>query len=346
MTNKVTLAQIAEAANVSKMTVSRVLNGKPGVSEKKRQYILETVETLGYVANAAARTLRGSSQILGLVVPGISAQYMGQVIRGIMKTAERFDYGVMLYTQGDKLDEMSQSESPDREDYYSSLFSNGLTEGAVLVVPYDYEALVGAFKAHLVPYVIIDHHGNIENEPVITATNQKGIIDAMRHLLALGHRRIGFITGRMNTGCAQDRLLGYQAALKEVGIPYDQSLVMEGDFEQPTGFTKAAELLRLNPRPTAIIASNDMMAFGVMDAIKDIGLRVGDDVSVVGFDDIPMASQVHPRLTTVRQPMAEMGEAAVDLLTTLLRGHTPLTLQRELSTELVIRESTGRPPQA
>ncbi|MBX3083874.1 MAG: LacI family DNA-binding transcriptional regulator [Anaerolineae bacterium] len=327
------------------MTVSRVLNGKPGVSEKKRQFILETVETLGYVANAAARTLRGTSQILGLVVPGIGSPYMGQVIRGIMKTAERLDYGVMLYTQGDKGAELSHTEGNSRIDYFSPLFSSSLTEGAVLVVPYDYETLVDAFKEHQVPYVIIDHHGNIEDEPVITATNQKGIIDAMRHLLALGHKRIGFITGRMNMGCAQDRLLGYQTALKEVGLPYEQELVREGDFEQPTGFAKAVELLQLNPRPTAIIASNDVMAFGAMDAIKDIGLRVGHDVSVIGFDDIPMASQVYPTLTTVRQPMAEMGEAAVDLLITLLRGHTPLTLQRELSTELIIRESTARPPQ-
>jgi LacI family transcriptional regulator len=345
MTTKVTIAQIAAAAKVSKMTVSRVLNGKPGVSEKMRQYILKTVGTLGYVAKNEVRTLRETSQIIGLVLPGTTAPYMGEVIRGITKTAAQLEYSLMLYTQADKRAN-NHGENGARGVQYSSLFGNRLTKGAVLVVPYDYEALVTTFKEHRMPYVIIDHHSNIEDEPVITATNQKGIRDAMRHLLALGHRRIGFITECMNMGCSQDRLLGYQAALKEVGLPYDPTLVAEGNFEQPTGFAKTLELMQLNPRPTALIASNDVMAFGAMDAIKDIGLRVGHDISVVGFDDIPMASHVYPRLTTVRQPIAEMGEAAVDMLVSLLQGHPPLTLQRELSTELILRESTARRPQA
>jgi LacI family transcriptional regulator len=189
--------------------------------------------------------------------------------------------------------------------------------------------------------VIIDHHDHTEDEPAITATNRKGMRDAMRHLLALGHTRIGFITGRMDIGCSTERLKGYQDGLSEVGIPYDPTLVLEGDFEQETGFMQGRALLAINPRPTAIIASNDDMALGVMDAIKDAGLRVGKDISVVGFDDIPMAAKVYPALTTVRQPMREMGESAMELLITLLQGQKPLALQRELATELIVRDSTG-----
>jgi LacI family transcriptional regulator len=332
---RITISDIAKAANVSKMTVSRVLNGQGGVSDDTRQRIQQMMDSLGYSANPAARTLRGASKVIGLVLPGVSSSYIGAVLTGITHAAERLDYGLMLYTQGDLA-------NSTRSSYYASLLSNGLSDGVLLVVPHDYDVLIDAFKVHNLTYVIIDHHGATENEPAITATNKKGMLDAMRHLLALGHTRIGFITGRMALGCSLDRLQGYRDGLAEVGLSYDPELVREGDFLQPTGFQQAQALLGLQPRPTAIIASNDDMAFGAMDAIKDMGLRVGRDISVVGFDDVPMASNVYPRLTTVRQPMAAMGAAAMELLVTLLEGRKPMALQRELTTELVIRESTGR----
>jgi LacI family transcriptional regulator len=335
---KVTISHVAEVANVSKMTVSRVLNGQPGVSEQTRQRIMETIESLGYVANPAARVLRGSSRLLGLILPGLSSPYIGEVINGISHAIDRLDYGLMLYTQG-------RPENTSRTQYYASLLTNGLVDGVLMVVPYDFEFLVEQFNLHELPYVIVDHHGDTGLEPAITATNRKGLIDAMRHLLALGHKRIGFITGRMTIGCSRDRLEGYRNALAEVRIPYDPELVMEGDFEQPTGFAHAQHLLSLSNPPTAIVASNDVMAFGVMDAVKAAGLHVGEDISVVGFDDIPMASQVYPPLTTVRQPMAAMGETAVELLVALLEDRKPMSLIKELPTELIVRQSTGLAPQ-
>jgi LacI family transcriptional regulator len=211
-----------------------------------------------------------------------------------------------------------------------------------MVVPRDYEVIVSELKAHNLRYVIIDHHSDTGNEPSVTATNRKGILDAMRHLLALGHRRIGFITGRMDIACSHDRLQGYRDGLAEVGLPFDPELVLEGDFSQPVGFRQGWALLQLKDAPTAIIASSDLMAFGVMDAAKASGLTIGQDISIVGFDDIYMASQVYPPLTTVRQPMAAMGETAVDMLVTQLQGRTVLNPRRELTTELIIRQSTGR----
>ncbi|HEX2622889.1 MAG TPA: LacI family DNA-binding transcriptional regulator [Phototrophicaceae bacterium] len=334
----VTIADVAELAQVSKMSVSRVLNGQTGVSEATRQRILEAVDQLGYVTNPGLRVRSGTSKLIGLLIPEIATTYMGDILRGVSHTTERLNYGLMLYTQ-------SVENQTQRANHYQSLLNSPLVDGVLMVVPRNYEAIVSDLKAHDLAYVIIDHHSGTANEPSVTATNRKGILDAMRHLLALGHRRIGFITGRMDIVCSQDRLQGYRDGLAEVGLSFDPDLVREGDFSQPTGFQQAQTLVQLKDRPTAIVASNDVMAFGVMEAAKSVGLQVGSDLSVIGFDDIFMASQVYPTLTTVRQPLSEMGEVAVDMLVTLLQGRTVLNLRRELPTELIIRESTGRIPQ-
>ncbi len=331
----VTIADVAELAQVSKMSVSRVINGQTGVSEKTRQRILDAIEQLGYEPSARSRA--AESNLIALLIPNITTTYMGEILRGVSSAAERLNYGLMLYTQG-------SVDHAQRTSYYLSLLNNTFVDGVLMVVPLDYEVIVHDLKEHDLRYVIVDHHNGTGNEPSVTATNRKGVRDAMRHLLALGHRRIGFITGRMDIVCSLDRLQGYRDGLTEVGLPFDGDLVREGDFMQPTGFQQAQTLLELPERPTAIIASNDVMAFGVMDAAKAAGLTVGRDISIIGFDDTSMASQVYPALTTVRQPLAEMGETALDMLVTLLQGRTVLNLRQELPTELIIRQSTGRLP--
>lgn len=334
----VTIADVAELAQVSKMSVSRVLNGQPGVSEKTRLRILQAVEQLGYVPNSYPRSRSSDSRLVALLIPDITTTYMGEILRGVSGAAERLNYGLMLYTQG-------RIDHTQRTNHYLSLLNNSNVNGVLMVVPRDYEVIVNDLKEHNLRYVIIDHHNGTGNEPSVTATNRKGVLDAMRHLLALGHRRIGFITGRMDIACSHDRLQGYYDGLAEIGLPVDSELIREGDFMQPTGFQQAQALIELPDPPTAIVASNDTMAFGAMDAAKAAGLSIGKDISIVGFDDVFMASQVYPTLTTVRQPMADMGEMALELLVTLLEGRTALTLRRELPTELIIRESTGRAPQ-
>jgi LacI family transcriptional regulator len=329
-----TIADVAEEAQVSKMSVSRVLNGQTGVSERTRQRILEAVDRLGYVPNLSSRFRPNNTRMVGLLIPDITTTYMGEILRGVSGAAERLNYGLMLYTQG-------STNHEQRTNYYLSLLNNAFVDGVLMVVPHDYELIVNDLKAHDLRYVLVDHHSGTGNEPSVTATNRRGVHDAMRHLLALGHRRIGFITGRMDIVCSRDRLQGYRDGLAEVGIPYDGDLVREGDFMQPTGFQQASALLELPEPPTAIIASNDMMAFGVMDAAKAADLRIGQDLSIIGFDDIFMTSQVHPTLTTIRQPLALMGEAALEMLVTVLQGRTLLNPRRELPTELIIRQSTG-----
>ncbi len=333
----VTIADVAKLARVTKLSVSRVLNGQTGVSEATRQRILDAVQQLGYVPNGGLRG-RISSKLVALLIPDITTTYMGEILRGVSGAADRLNYGLQLYTQG-------STNHAQRTNYYLSLLNNSLVDGVLLVVPLDYEVIVNDLKTRRLPYVIIDHHSDTEDEPSVTATNRKGVRDAMRHLLALGHRRIGFITGRMDIACSLDRLQGYRDGLAEVGLPFDADLVREGDFMQPTGFQQAQSLLQQKDPPTAIVASNDVMAFGAMDAAKAAGLSIGDQLSIIGFDDVFMASQTYPPLTTVRQPMAAMGETALELLVTLLQGRTALTTRRELPTELIIRESTGRAPQ-
>jgi LacI family transcriptional regulator len=331
----VTIADIAEIAQVSKMSVSRVINGQPGVSEKTRQRILQVIEQTGYVPNFGPNARPVGSKLVALLAPGITTTYMGEILEGITQAAERLNYGLMLYTQG-------TVSNIQRTSYYLSILSSSQVDGVLLIVPHDYEIIVSDLKQHDLPYVIVDHHSNAEDEPSVIATNRKGVLDAMRHLLALGHRRIGFITGRMDIACSHDRLQGYRDGLAEIGLPFDPELVREGDFTQPVGFHQAQSLLKMADPPTAIVASNDVMAFGVMDAAKAAGLQIGRELSIVGFDDIYMASQTYPPLTTVRQPLAAMGATALDMLVSLFQGRTVLSPRRELPTELIIRESTGR----
>jgi LacI family transcriptional regulator len=334
----VTIADVAERARVSKMSVSRVLNEQPGVSEETRQRILKAVKDLGYVPNSSPRTASGNTKMIALLIPDITTSYMGEILRGVSGAAERLNHGLILYTQG-------SVDHVQRTNYYLSILNNCLVDGVLMVVPRDYEVIVGDLKQHNLPYVIIDHHNGTGNEPSVTATNRKGTLDAMRYVVALGHRRIGFITGRDDVASSRDRLRGYCDGLAELGLPYDPELVRDGDFLQPSGFKHGQSLLALEAPPTAIIASNDVMAFGVMDAAKEAGLSIGRDISIVGFDDIDMASHTHPALTTVRQPLAEMGETALEMLVALLQGRTVLNLQREMPTELIVRDSTGRAPQ-
>lgn len=217
--------------------------------------------------------------------------------------------------------------------------TRGLADGLLLVLPRTPGAYLETLRQYRFPHVLIDHRGVDEKTAAVAATNRQGAYDATEHLIELGHRRIGFITGAVDQLCAQDRLEGYKSALIAHGINFDPNLVREGDFFQPLGYTGASELLESPDPPTAIFASNDVSAFGVMEAIREHDLRIPSDVSVVGFDDIPQASHVHPALTTVRQPLEEMGRTATRMLLELIQDPLRPLERVELPTELVLRQS-------
>jgi LacI family transcriptional regulator len=227
-----------------------------------------------------------------------------------------------------------------KESAYVASLTQGQTDGLLLVLPRDPGELILSLRQRHFPYVLIDHQGIGEIESAVGATNYRGGYDATKYLLELGHRRIGFITGTLDLGCSRDRQAGYEAALREYGLCVDPQLLQEGDFSQPTGFSAAQTLLDLPELPTAIFASNDVMAFGVMEAVRDRGLRIPEDISIIGFDNIPQAAQVSPQLTTVQQPLAGMGREAARRLLGLIQEPDRPYAHVELPTQLMARAST------
>ncbi len=329
--NRITIEDVARIANVSHATVSRVVSGKGYVSDDTRQRVIDAVVRTGYVVNRQARGLaKGRTQVVGLVVPDLDTSYMGEIVRGIDETLAAANYDLLLFTTHHRR---------QRESAFVSTLTGGLSDGLLLILPSDPGSYLDLIRRRGFPYVIIDHGGANEQGPSVGATNFSGAYEATSYLIGLGHHRIGFVTGHMDRGCAADRLNGYKAALARHDVPFCSDLVAIGDFHQPLGYAGGRRLLALEDPPTAIFASNDSSAFGVMEAIRDCGLLIGTHVSVVGFDDIPAASGVNPALTTVRQPLEEMGREATRMLLDLIDAR-PLKADRiDLPTELVIRDS-------
>lgn len=327
---EITIFDVAREANVSYSTVSRVINNK-GVSVEKRERVLRAMADLGYVANLQARSLAGGkSNIIGLLVHSLTVEYFGEIARGVDEELAAEEYDLMLYTT---------HRRKGRESAYVTRLTRNLVDGLLLVLPRNAEAYLETLRHRRFPHVLVDHQGLSFDVPSVGATNWQGGYDGTRYLTELGHRRIGFITGDMALGCARDRLAGYQQALTDAGIPIDPELIREGDFMQPRGFECANELLDLSSPPTAIFASNDVSAFGAMEAVRHHGLCIPDDVSILGFDDIPQAAQMYPSLTTIRQPLAEMGRAATQLLFTYINEPDAPIKRLELPTELIVRRS-------
>lgn len=328
----ITIIDVAKEAGVSYATVSRVLNNDPHVKPDTRNRVIRSVTRLGYTVNQQARTLAGGrSNVIGLLVPDLGTGYIGEIIRGIDEELSAAQYDLMLYTT---------HRRKTKESVYVASLTQGMADGLLLVLPRDPAEYLSSLRLRHFPYVLIDHQGIGEMESAVGATNRQGGFEATHYLIGLGHRRIGFITGWPDLGCSRDRLEGYRSALIAHDIAIDPALIREGDFNQPTGYQAARELLGLAEPPTAIFASNDVMAFGVMEAVRDRGLRIPEDVSIVGFDNIPQSEHVRPQLTTIEQPLAEMGrEATRRLLALISNPDLPLT-RSELPTKLVVRAST------
>lgn len=332
--SRVTIIDVANEANVSFATVSRVVNGKGYVSPATRERVMQAMTRTGYVVNRQARALAGGRhQVIGLLVPDLDTSYVGEILRGIDEELAAESYDLMLYTT---------HRRKTRESIFVSSLTQGNTDGLLMILPQDLASYIDSVRRRDFPYVLIDHSGLDNDGPSVGATNRKGAFDATTYLIELGHRRIGFITGNQEMGCAVERVIGHREALAAAGVPADPALVREGDFRQPLAYERTRELLALPDRPTAIFASNDISAFGVMDAVRDAGLRIPDDISVIGFDDIPNARNTNPSLTTVRQPMEDMGRLAAHMLFEFIADSRRDVERIELPTELIIR-STCRP---
>jgi LacI family transcriptional regulator len=330
----VTIKDVARVSGVSYTTVSRVLTGYEFVKERTRQRVMDAAENLGYVANPHARSLVGGrSRIIGLLVPNLDNGYVGTIMQGIDIALAQANYDLVLYTS---------HRHPDKESYYVRAITNGLTDGLLLVAPLVAASYIEALREQDFPYVLIDQADVTESSNVVEATNWQGAYDATQYLIQLGHTRIAFIKGSPVVRSAKDRLQGYKAALDDNGIPIFEELLIEGDFQQQSAYESTHRLLQsLDPLPTAIFAANDLSAFGAIDAVRECGLSVPEDISLIGYDDIPQASFVYPKLTTVRQPLEQMGQVAVKILLERIANQSKEPQRVTLATQLIIRDSCG-----
>lgn len=331
---RLTIRQIADLAGVSIATVSRVLNGRNDVSPETRELVTRVIRENGYTANRSARGLSaGRTGLVGVLVPLIYPAYFSSILAGAVEAMEEQDLRVVLSPTG---------HEHDREVSLIERLMHGLTDGALIVNPEESSAELERLVDGGYHFVVVDPIMPLaERIPSVSAAHASGAHQAMRHLLELGHRRIAAITGPSGWVASEDRRRGYHSALASAGILPDPALEVEGNFEIPGGRSAAQRLLGLAEPPTAIFAFNDNLAIGAIQAARERGLRVPEDLSIVGFDDVEHATIVSPNLTTIRQPLAEMGRTAVNLLLRLVERQRFETLRVELGTRLVVRDSTG-----
>ncbi|PKV82956.1 LacI family DNA-binding transcriptional regulator [Streptomyces sp. TLI_146] len=331
MTQAATLAEIAREAGVSAPTVSKVLNGRSDVAPATRERVEELLRRHGY------RRRRGTqaSPLLELVFHELESAWAMEVIRGVENVAR--DEGLSIV-----LSESSGRLTPG-QSWVDGVLARRPT-GVLLVLSGLNRSQQEQLAGRDIPFVVMDPAGDPGQEvPAVGTTNWDGGLAATRHLLHLGHRRIGLIGGPAGMMCGRARADGYRAALDMAGIAYDPELVREGDFHHEAGRRFGLELLGMPDRPTAVFAGNDLQALGLYEAARERGLRIPEDLSVVGFDDLPLARWVGPPLTTVRQPLTEMAEVAARMVIDLAHGTRPGTLRVDLATSLVERSSTAPP---
>jgi LacI family transcriptional regulator len=328
----VTIHDVAARAGVSVATVSRVLNRKMPVREETSRQVLEVARTLRYVPNLAARALSiRRSHTIGIVLPDVHGEFFSEVIRGIDLAARRAGYHMLV----------SGSHS-DRDEMLAVLEAmRGRVDGLVVMSP---DVAVAALRNDFTsdqPLVLLNSMA--AGHDAITIDNYVGAQAMMRHLAELGHTRISFVKGPEQNADATERLRGYRHAVRQAGT-VRSVLEFAGDFSEQSGYDAGMRIVRSNPRPTAIFAANDAMAVGVLSALSECGFSVPRDLSVAGFDDIPIARYLAPPLTTVKVDMAELGRRAFELLFDSIDSGAAHTPRHEcVPTSLVVRQSCSVP---
>jgi LacI family transcriptional regulator len=324
------LAVVAAEAGVSVPTVSKVLNSRPDVAEATRARVTGVLARHGYAVRPSGSRRTG---FVDLRMLDLDASWAEAVVRGAARAASRLGADLVV------------TVDPDAEScgsWVRHVLARG-TDGLVSVVGVPDAGARADLGRAGVPLVVVDPRRPVEAGVLaVGATNFRGGLDATAHLVSLGHRRIATITGPQEQDDAVARLAGYRTALIQAGLPVDDDLIRTGDYGVDGGFRAAGLLLRLDDPPTAVFAGSDDAALGVLRAAREHGVRVPRDLSVVGFDDLPVTPWLDPPLTTVRQPLAEMGDAAVTLVHRAREG-TRGPAHLELATRLVVRESTAPP---
>jgi LacI family transcriptional regulator len=333
MRSPVTMADVAKTAGVSNATVSRVVNGHYGVSANTLEKVRAAIEELGYESSLVATSLRRSrTNVLGLVTHSFES-YTAEVLKGVMEALSGTGLDLIIYANSDTYG----VRSTGWEQRHVTRLAGTLTDGCIIVTPW-------SNVKSTAPVVAIDPVRD-STVPSVTADNLNGAVSAVRHLLDLGHQRIGFIAGRSTLAAAWAREEGYRQALTQAGIAVDPALIGRGDFQPETAIAPARELLESPRRPTAIFAASDGMALKVLEVARQLGLDVPGDLSIVGFDNVPESASATPALTTIDQSMHRLGFEAARLLQAVIYGDGAETPHVLVPTRLIVRDSTAPPPE-
>jgi LacI family transcriptional regulator len=328
-----TIREVAEMAGVSFATVSHVINQTRFVSEETRQRVLEAMKELGYRPNALAQSLRsGKTKTFGLILPDISNPFFAEIGRCIEDAAFKLGYSVIL---------CNSERNPDKEDFYVDVLIKKQVDGVIFVGTTDQVESLDPLLDQKLPVVVIDRDlPNLEVDALLI-DNYAGGIQATRHLIDCGHRRIACIGGPSLITPDSKRVNAYHEALNLAGLPLDERLVIRGDYHPESGYEITKMLLNQPDPPTAFFVCNDMMAFGALRAIANAGCKVPEDISVVGFDDIELAAYFNPTLTTVAQPKVEIGIRSTQLLIERIEQKSRPYQKAVLPVKLIVRESSG-----
>ena len=328
-----TLEDIARLSGVSRSTVSRVINGNPNVKEDTRDKVMEIIQSINFQPNLAARSLAaGHANVIGMVIPtGISSifsdPYFPLLIQGVSASCNALGYSVMLWL----------AEPEYERTTINQILYSGLIGGVIVSSMQMNDPLIDRLTEGNQPFITIGRHPTNEKINYVDVDNCAGAYQAVMYILRTGHRRVATITGLLNSVGGKDRYQGYLDALHERGLPLIPELVAEGEYSDASGYLAMQRLLPHHP--DAVFAASDAMAFAAMRAIQEAGLRVPEDIAVVGFDDIPAAATSKPPLTTVRQPIQRTGGLAAEMLIDMIEHPDPQPRRIVLPTELVIRSS-------
>ncbi|RLD00011.1 MAG: LacI family transcriptional regulator [Chloroflexi bacterium] len=336
----VTLKDIAQKVGYSVTTVSRALAGYDDVAEATRQVILKTAAEMGYHPNITARRLQKQcTDTIGFIIPThgprFSDPYFSELLAGIGNGAAEQDYDVLIST--------CSPDTPEEMQAYERFVQGRRVDGMLVVRTREHDARITYLLEQDFPFVIFGR-SHVEGDFCYLDVNGTvGVRDVTRHLITLGHRRIAIILPPENLTFTNYRWLGFEKAMVEAGLPIKETLVEHGDLTESSGYEAGRAFLVQDNPPDAIIACNDLMALGVISAAQGLGLTVGRDIAVTGFDDVSLAEHAHPSLTTVRQPIYEIGRRTSEMLVRLLQEGTLEERHVVLKPQLIVRESCGAP---
>ncbi|WP_296137316.1 LacI family DNA-binding transcriptional regulator [uncultured Tessaracoccus sp.] len=331
---RVTISDVAEAAGVSVSTISKVVNGRDGIAPATQERVRRVIHELGYVTNLGARALRSTrTGVIGVLVSEFEP-YSAEILKGVGQAAKGSDHELMAWA-GTTSD---PSAKRGWEQRLLGKLGGSLIDAAIIVTPSD------ALGPSTVPLVAVDPRVIDDDQPSVFVDDEGGLRAAVQHVLELGHERIGFLAGRDDLASAVARERGFRSAMLDAGLTPDEELIQRGDYSEAGAAQPATTLLDHPRRPTAIVAANDASALAVLSGARERDIRVPEELSVIGFDDIPEAARHAPPLTTVAQPLRELGRMAFTMLAEQLAGQTPDPVHRQLDTDLVVRRTTGPCP--